>query len=433
MPDYTPYTGDVFTHFIEAMKMGMSLKKDEEAKKVQAITTGYAKENTDRARRLESQNLTYGSNNQIRSGAEYDQAIQAISQPTPRMLDEIFLGDNPIPSPASTFDVKKYGSQIPAKDLNTFENIPMDVVASLGYATPMEASEQDTQKFINNGVDPKTLARYIEGLKNLGRPSNLGVITDPTTGMQYIPGPSMKAKPTIVGTPVNPQTVDVPGSNQQFVSYNVGQGRAGLLQVQPTEKTLVNTVSGKSITVPKNTEMWTPPGASTMMETTTRLNSLEQGVTRLERTLAKVPSGRLGGNFASLANFMGGWFPEAGNAKDLGGILAPMTTRLIGGDVGNLSITEQIAAKNMTASLVSATKEERKLAFDTIRHLISYRRIANEQKLSGNSLIWGDDLSTVLKDNTQYQKFINAAASGDFKEANTFAPVNKPTNEVDMW
>lgn len=435
--DYTP-TSDIFGKFIEGLKMGIALKKDKEERAANAATAQYKTDAENRARRAESMNLDYLTGNRIRSGEEYDIANKMAAQPEMfpqpeqrRFMDEITLGQQPMPSPASTFSVAQGVGIKPRPGLENFKLgeaqttgvIPFDPRA-LGVAGYTE-DEGPAKEYMANADN---ITRFAEGRKALSQPSGLNIQTD-ESGIEYMPGRKLGAQPTIVSAPADPQVLNIPGAEGKFIGYRGRAGENRLVQEQPTTKTIVNTMTGATTTVPKNTEMFTPIGAAQMMETDSKMNATLQGLTRLEGFLNKVPSGRLGGNFASFINYFSGFYPEVGAAKDLGGMLKPMITRVLGGDVGNLAVAEQAAAGRLTEGLISATAQERKNAFATLRGLAAYRKEANKARKENDMGIWGAPLTEALSKNPQWVRFKQAYDTGDFAEAAKFAPSRVATQQ----
>mgnify|MGYP001565041493 CR=1 FL=1 len=397
MADYTP-TNDVFGRFIEGLKMGQQLQENK-AKRVQdALEAQYKAQTSAIARRTENANFDYISGGNIHTGEEYDIATKMSAQP------DLF------PMDAERRDVE---------DITANKGFDSNAT---GYAR-YDPTQKDAEQYM---AQAGNIDRLREGLKQMGKPMGLNVQTDPETGMQYIPGTKRGEKPTITSIPANP-TLEVPaGGTTPIVTYNTGVGRKGASAEQTNMVPMVNTQTGQSTLVPKGTMLYTPVGAAQMADTTTRLSSLTQSLNEFERLLQNVPEGRFKGNLAETINTFTGYFPEVATAKGLGGVLKPLITRVLGGDVGNLAAAEQIPAQRLTEALITRTGTERKQAFKVLRQLIAYRQQANELRKVGTTGLWGDPLREVLKDNVQFTRFIKAVDAGKLNQA--LQAVEAPTN-----
>lgn len=182
----------------------------------------------------------------------------------------------------------------------------------------------------------------------------------------------------------NPQitTYTDPATGQQF--YQVPTGRSGYIKtgVIPPAPVAINPATGEAMELPRGGKVVSPPGSADAVALKGKLSDFRTSIGELEALVNSTPSGRLAGNGAYYINKFTGLFPEVKTASSVGQLLVPMATRVLGGDVGNLSMTEQIAAKQLM-QLQGATPEERRQAFAVLKALTERKQGIAERLIKG--------------------------------------------------
>lgn len=395
MPNYTPTT-DVFARFVEGLKFGAGLRDSAKTNALQDMQVQKLAEDMARAKRSEALDFQYASGGQIYSGEDYDRAQRVTgpgSTPKFRTLQDV-PGPQALPTPTTgALDIRT----VPTKPNVT---IPAAGTTGLqGYGVPFS----QTQEFIEAQPD---LERYTEGLTQMAKPVGLNVQTD-ASGARYIPGRKRGDKPTILPPEGGLQVFEQGG--QQFYAYPTTRGTQ-YGQVTPAP-VAINEETGQQADLPRGAKIIKPSGMQAAKETATKMEALENSIGLFETYLNKAPAGRVLGTIAGLVNSLTGYMPEVSGIKDAGGLIKPMLTRVIGGDVGNLSAPEQVAAKRLTEDMVGATKAERAQALYIMRTLLEFRKQANNKRLQGGGMWNAETAPLSTADIPQYKALVDTISA----------------------
>jgi hypothetical protein len=195
---------------------------------------------------------------------------------------------------------------------------------------------------------------YGGGANNGGGLPPISVITDPATGLQF---------------------------------YQVPSGRGGYVKTAavPPAPIAINPTTGEQVALPRGGKVVSPPGVADALTLRDKLGDFRTSLGELETLVSSTPSGRLAGNGAYYINKFTGLFPEVKTANNVGQLLVPMATRVLGGDVGNLSMTEQVAATQLM-KLEGATVEERKQAFAVLKALTERKQAIANKLINENKM-----------------------------------------------
>ena len=191
-------------------------------------------------------------------------------------------------------------------------------------------------------------------------------------------------------TPAGAMGGMVPGGGYDFLT-----GPGGIQYVPtkygprfvPPEPIAINPSTGEQIVLPRGGKFVEPSGSAAAKLTLSKINAFAKSINELEQVLSTVPSGRIAGGGAKVLNTYTGIFPQVRTSESLSGLMTPMATRLIGGDVGNLSETEQKAART-ALHLTNATTEERKQVIGLLRTLLKDKEKEAKQIVTGRSGAW---------------------------------------------
>ena len=162
----------------------------------------------------------------------------------------------------------------------------------------------------------------------------------------------------------------------------------------PPEPIAINPNTGEQITLPRGGKIVEPSGSKDAKSVLSKVQGFTSAIDELETVLTKIPSGRVMGGLAKLSSKITGYPAEVRTAESLGGLMVPMATRIIGGDVGNLSETEQQAARK-ALELSSGTTEERKQAIALLRGLLANKKVEAEKIIQGGNTMWGNGQSPI--------------------------------------
>lgn len=182
------------------------------------------------------------------------------------------------------------------------------------------------------------------------------------------------------------QVITDPTTGVQYLSYGSKYGPR--YQMVPPQPIAINPNTGEQVSMPRGAKIVEPSGAKDAKVTLSKVQGFTNALDEFEQILSKVPAGRIMGGLARLSSKVTGYPAEVRTAESLGGLMVPMATRIIGGDVGNLSETEQKAA-NRALMLANGTIEERKQSITLLRKLLQDKKIAAEKIISGGGNMWG--------------------------------------------
>lgn len=176
-----------------------------------------------------------------------------------------------------------------------------------------------------------------------------------------------------------------PATGLQF--YQVPSGRGGYVKTAAIAPApiAINPTTGEQVALPRGGKVVSPPGVADAMTLRNKLGDFRASLGELETLVNNTPSGRLAGNGAYYINKFTGLFPEVKTASSVGQLLVPMATRVLGGDVGNLSMTEQVAATQLM-KLEGATVEERKQAFAVLKALTERKQVIANKMINENKM-----------------------------------------------
>lgn len=182
------------------------------------------------------------------------------------------------------------------------------------------------------------------------------------------------------------QVITDPTTGVQYLSYGSKYGPR--YQMVPPQPIAINPNTGEQISMPRGAKIVEPSGAKDAKVTLSKVQGFTNALDEFEQILSKVPAGRIMGGLARLSSKVTGYPAEVRTAESLGGLMVPMATRIIGGDVGNLSETEQKAATR-ALMLANGTIEERKQSIELLRKLLQDKKIMAEKIISGGGNMWG--------------------------------------------
>lgn len=180
-----------------------------------------------------------------------------------------------------------------------------------------------------------------------------------------------------------------PATGLQF--YQVPSGRGGYVKTAAIAPApiAINPITGEQVALPRGGKVVSPPGAADAVALGNKLDDFNASLKELQALVNSTPSGRIAGNGAYYLNKFFGLFPNVKTASNVGQLLVPMATRVLGGDVGNLSATEQNAAMQLM-KLEGATDIERKQAFAVLDALTA-RKMAIAKNLINNNKMFNAD------------------------------------------
>ncbi len=256
-----------------------------------------------------------------------------------------------------------FGAGAPAEVAQAYAQSPETFLsAKQQYGQRPAFSGMQTQQESFQGISGSLIERYNTWEQNRQRQQqSLTGLREAQAGMMAGGEEGGAPEPTII--------TDKEG--RQILAYPTPQGYR-YRELTPTPIS-VNPITGEQTALPRGARMYVPPGAAKGQETLTKIDGLEASLGMVEDLYKTIPSGRISGNTAKVLNKFTGLYPEVRTAETAGGILVPMVTRVIGGDVGNLNEQEQKAAKQALL-LADGTKQERAQAFGILKSLISDKR-----------------------------------------------------------
>lgn len=147
-------------------------------------------------------------------------------------------------------------------------------------------------------------------------------------------------------------------------------------------RTAINPATGEMVEVPHTGFSVTPPGAADAQKQLSALGTIENIVDMQLKKLDKLPQGRVYGRMAKGWNALTGYMPDVGEFEAIHEALIPQFTRVIGGDVGNLTEQEQRRGAEINPNMVRTPEEARKIA-NFLKDVIKVRKGAQQKILGG--------------------------------------------------
>jgi hypothetical protein len=160
--DYTP-TSDVFGRFIEGLKFGRELKKDEAAKAEKALTDKYASDERAAKQRMQDITISQMSGGAISSGAAFDRALREVEQ----------FGAQQPTKPLSDFGGAPAMPVAPGTEGISIKNVPTRATPlgpNIMSGAGVQAPEEQAKLFANvSGESTPMIEQYQKGLQNISK------------------------------------------------------------------------------------------------------------------------------------------------------------------------------------------------------------------------------------------------------------------------